>query len=110
MARGVDRYDAYGQGDQDGDDPFARRVSANLRNQFEAPVLLYAGAAILIALDAAAWWAVALAWASFGGRVIHTSVQLFTTNVRLRGQVFAANFLAVVGLWVGIAGVAVGLV
>ena len=43
--------------------------------------------------------AVALAWVFVGGRLLHSGVQVLTTNVRLRGLVFTVNFLAVLGLW-----------
>ena len=42
----------------------------------------------------------ALAWLFVAGRVLHRPVQVFTTNIRLRGLVFMVNFLAVFGLWV----------
>jgi hypothetical protein len=45
-----------------------------------------------------------LAWVFVAGRVLHSGVQVFTANVRLRGAVFTINFLAVLALWVGIVG------
>jgi hypothetical protein len=87
----------------DGSNPWAvvePRISANLSNQFEWPVFFYAACILLIqnqsALAAAAW----LAWIFILGRVVHSCVQILTTNVRLRGLVFTINFLATLGLWV----------
>ena len=87
----------------DGSNPWAvvePRISANLSNQFEWPVFFYAACILLIqnqsALTAAAW----LAWIFILGRVVHSCVQILTTNVRLRGLVFTINFLATLGLWV----------
>jgi hypothetical protein len=87
----------------DGSNPWAvvePRISANLSNQFEWPVFFYAACILLIqnqsALAAAAW----LAWIFILGRVVHSGVQILTTNVRLRGLVFTINFLATLGLWV----------
>jgi hypothetical protein len=87
----------------DGSNPWTvvePRISANLSNQFEWPVFFYAACILLIqnqsALAAAAW----LAWVFIIGRVIHSCVQILTTNVRLRGLVFTINFLATLGLWV----------
>lgn len=40
-----------------------------------------------------------LAWVFVAGRLIHAYVQVFTTNVRLRGIVFTINFVAVLGMW-----------
>ncbi|QSX73980.1 MAPEG family protein [Lysobacter arenosi] len=85
----------------DGGNPWARiepRISANLSNQFEWPLLFYAACIILMQSDAADD-ALALAWIFVGGRVLHSLVQILTTNIRLRGAVFTINFLAVIGLW-----------
>ena len=86
----------------DGSNPWAvvePRISANLSNQFEWPVFFYAACILLIqdqsALVAAAW----LAWIFILGRVVHSCVQILTTNVRLRGLVFTINSLATPGLW-----------
>lgn len=85
----------------DGSNPFAeveRRISANLSNQFEWPVLFYA-ACILLLRGSPDVVAAVLAWTFIGGRVLHSGVQIGIRNVRLRGLVFMVNFLAVLGLW-----------
>ena len=88
----------------DGSNPFARiepRISANLSNQFEWPLFFHAACVILMVLQADTnGLALALAWTFVVGRVLHSLVQVLTTNIRLRGAVFTLNFLAVVGLWV----------
>ena len=86
----------------DGSNPWAGiepRISANLSNQFEWPLFFYAACLLLIFLQAISQAAVTLAWLFIAGRVIHSIVQIFTTNIRLRGLVFTINFLAVLGLW-----------
>ena len=93
----------------DGSNPFAKfepRISANLSNQFEWPLLFYVACILLHLLGASGPLPVVLAWAFVLGRVLHTGVQVFTANVRLRGVVFTLNFLAVVGLWVLVLGLA----
>jgi hypothetical protein len=88
----------------DGSNPWAKvepRISANLSNQFEWPLLFHIACVLLIVLgqdDAPA--AIALAWLFIAGRLLHSGVQIFTTNVRLRGLVFMLNFVAVLALWV----------
>jgi hypothetical protein len=87
----------------DGTNPFAAlepRVSANLSNQFEWPVLFYAICILLIArpefykpID------LCLAWLFVVGRIAHSVVQIFTANIRLRGLIFTINFVAVIGMW-----------
>ncbi len=87
----------------DGSNPWARiepRISANLSNQFEWPLLFYAACILLLQAGASGDSALVLAWIFVGGRVLHSIVQILTTNIRLRGAVFTINFLAVIGLWV----------
>lgn len=86
----------------DGINPWASiepRISANLSNQFEWPLLFYAACLFLLQFPPTAA-AVTLAWIFVAGRVLHSAVQILTRNVRLRGVVFTINFLAVLGLWV----------
>ena len=87
----------------DGSNPWAAiepRISANLSNQFEWPLFFHAGCLVLLQLHAVTSAAVVLAWIFVLGRILHSAVQIFTTNVRLRGAVFTVNFLAVLGLWI----------
>jgi hypothetical protein len=87
----------------DGSNPWAAvepRISANLSNQFEWPVPFYVACLLLILGQSEGAAAVWLAWLFVLGRVAHSAIQIFTTNVRLRGLVFTINFLAALGLWV----------
>lgn len=87
----------------DGSNPFAvvePRISANLSNQFEWPVFFYAACLLLIQAQAHSVWALGLAWLFVVGRLLHSLVQILTTNVRLRGLVYTINFLAVLAMWV----------
>lgn len=86
----------------DGTNPWAKlepRISANLSNQFEWPVFFH-GICLLLTLvhgeSTAQLW---LAWIFVAGRLAHSGVQVFTANVRLRGAVFAINFMAVLVMW-----------
>ena len=87
----------------DGTNPWALyepRISANLRNQFEWPLVFYAVCLLLILepgrMHQSHVW---LAWIFVLGRVLHTGVQVLTANVRLRGIVFTVNFAAVLVMW-----------
>lgn len=85
----------------DGSNPWAKiepRISANLSNQFEWPILFYVACLLLIHRQAQSI-ILLLAWIFVVGRLLHSLVQIFTTNVRLRGLIFTINFLAVLGLW-----------
>lgn len=88
----------------DGSNPFAKlepKISANLTNQFEWPVLFYAVSIILISRPELyqplyLWFA----WLFIFGRIIHSLIQIFTSNIRLRGAIFTINFIAVICMWV----------
>jgi hypothetical protein len=87
----------------DGSNPFATlepRISRNLSNQFEWPLLFHVACLLLILGNSESSAAVLLAWTFILGRLVHSGVQILTTNVRLRGLVFTINFLATLGLWV----------
>ena len=87
----------------DGSNPWAGlepRISANLSNQFEWPLFFHVGCVALLLLQPVpSLPALTLAWIFVAGRVLHSAVQILTTNIRLRGLVFTVNFLAVLGLW-----------
>jgi len=74
------------------------RITRNLANQFELPIIFYALVVLLVALGQVTIYDVIAAWVFVAGRVAHTLVQTLTDNVPLRGQVFTVNFLAVVAL------------
>ena len=75
------------------------KISANLSNQFEWPVFFYVVCVLLMQHGAVDSVQIGLAWLFFIGRIIHSSVQILTNNVRLRGLVFTINFLAVLVMW-----------
>jgi len=76
-----------------------RRISANLSNQFEWPLFFYVACLVFLQRPLMGQLELGLAWLFVLGRLAHSCVQVFTTNVRLRGIVFTANFLAVVAMW-----------
>lgn len=76
------------------------RISANLSNQFEWPLFFYIASLLLIATESNSIMAVGFAWLFIAGRILHSLVQILTSNIRVRGLVFTVNFLAVLALWV----------
>ena len=88
---------------KDGSNPFQNiqpKVSANLSNQFEWPMLFYIVCVILIASEnTISGTQIYLAWLFVFGRYLHSFVQIFTSNIRLRGIVFTINFVAVIAMW-----------
>lgn len=89
----------------DGSNPWARfepRISANLSNQFEWPVFFYAACLLQFDQQAGHQLQMWLAWTFIAGRLAHSAVQVFTANIRWRGAVFTVNFVAVLGMWLGL--------
>jgi len=85
-----------------GSNPWANvepRISANLSNQFEWPLFFYVVCLLLLEQHGVERLQLWLAWMFVAGRLMHTYVQVFTTNVRLRGIVFTVNFVAVIAMW-----------
>jgi hypothetical protein len=74
------------------------RVTRNLSNQFELPIIFYAAVVLLTATNNVTTLDIVSAWIFVAGRVIHTLVQCLIDNVPLRGQVFLINFAGVVVL------------
>lgn len=86
----------------DGSNPWSQlepRISANLSNQFEWPLFFHIACTLLLQQPVVGRVPLVLAWVFVAGRVLHSGVQVFTTNVRLRGAVFTINFLAVLAIW-----------
>jgi len=77
------------------------KISANLSNQFEWPVFFHVLCVMLYVEQSAVTSTMMLmAWAFVIGRVLHSLVQICSSNVRVRGLVFTINFLAVIAMWV----------
>jgi hypothetical protein len=82
-----------------GDEGRAARVAANLNNQFQAPVLFHCLALALWLSGTVTVIELVLAWIFIGGRLIHTLIHAFSTNVVVRGLVFSINFTALCLMW-----------
>ena len=78
--------------------PDIARITRNLANQFELPVIVYASVLLLLHFGALGGWDVGFCWAFAAGRVLHTGVQTLTDDVPLRGRVFMVGFLACAAL------------
>lgn len=96
VGRGETEYAAFVLGH---DEPLhVARITRNLANQFELPVLFYALVLMLVTAGDVTTFDVIAAWLFVVGRVLHMVVQTFTDNVLLRGRVFAINYLAVIAM------------
>ena len=96
VARGEVKYAAFALSRNEPAD--VARVTRNLANQFELPVIFYAVVVLLVVIGRVSTIDVLAAWVFVAGRVIHTLVQTLTDDVPLRGRVFMINFAALVVL------------
>ncbi len=78
--------------------PALARVTRNVANQFEAPVLFYALVLLILVLQAATLFDVVVAWLFVLGRIAHAVVHINTENVLLRSRIFRLGLLLVVVL------------
>jgi hypothetical protein len=96
VKRGEVAYSAFALGRDE--PPGIARISRNLANQFELPVIFYAMVVLLVTLGQSTLVDTVAAWVFVAGRIVHTLVQTLTDDVPLRGRVFVINFLAVLVL------------
>src|SRR5262245_42623873 len=90
VRRGEVEYSCFVLGEQEPRQ--AARISRNLSNQFELPVIFYAAVLLIVLLEQGTLVDAIAAWVFVVGRIVHTMVQTMTENVQLRGQVFTINF------------------
>jgi hypothetical protein len=105
VARGEVKYSAFALGRNEPTD--VARITRNLANQFELPVIFYAVVLLLVVIGRVSTIDVLAAWVFVAGRVIHTLVQTLTDDVPLRGRAFVINFVALVVLVVHVVMLAV---
>lgn len=77
----------------------ARLLSNSFDNQFQLPVLFYAGVLLSLSAGAAGWAEVVLAFAFVALRYWHAGIHVTTNNVVQRFAVYAAGFAVLVLYW-----------
>lgn len=77
----------------------ARLVGNAFHNQLELPPLFYALVLFLLATDAWTGADAILAWIFVATRYAHAAVHVTTNDVRLRGPLFVAGALVLLGHW-----------
>jgi hypothetical protein len=76
-----------------------RKVSNNMHNQFETPILFYVLCGAATYIGATGLVMALLAWAYVVTRVIHTSVHVTSNDVQRRFMVFAVGIAVLVAMW-----------
>jgi hypothetical protein len=83
----------------EGEPPELAAQSRNVLNLYEMPTLFYAGTALAFAAGESGALLVALGWAYFTLRVVHTAIHLSTNRVLWRFRAFAASWLVLAAYW-----------
>lgn len=79
-----------------------RKISNNMHNQFETPLLFFVLLGIATYVGATNTLMVTLAWFYFATRVVHTAIHTTTNFVPYRFYVFLAGFLSLIAMWIAI--------
>ena len=77
-----------------------RKINNNIRNQFEVPVLFYALALTLFALNAVSVAALSIAWLFVLSRLVHAYIHVGTNYVPHRRNAFMFGCVMIVALTV----------
>ena len=77
----------------------ALKFGNNMQNQFETPILLYAGASIALAVGVASWVMAGAAVAYVLARIWHRWIHVRHNNVRKRFAVFVYGIAAITVFW-----------
>ena len=86
----------------------AVNASANLRNQFEVPVLFYVMCLAAMQVDAAGTAMIVLAWLFVVSRAIHAAIHLTYNHIPHRFAAFFFSVAAVTLMWVVLAAHLIG--
>jgi hypothetical protein len=79
-----------------------RKISNNMHNQFETPLLFFVLLGIATYVGATNPIMVALAWFYFATRVVHTAIHTTTNFVPYRFYAFLAGVLSLIAMWIAI--------
>jgi len=77
-------------------------LQANVRNQFETPVILFAGVGTALALGVAGWGVALFAWTYIATRIVHRAVHVGRNRLGSRFRAYVVGLLALAGLWVAL--------
>jgi hypothetical protein len=80
-----------------------KQIGNNFNNQFQTPMLWYAGTALVIALGIADVVFVGLSWIYLLLRFVHSIVHMGSNDVPTRMRVFMVSFFVLVAMWLWLA-------
>jgi hypothetical protein len=77
----------------------AKKISNNMHNQFETPLLFYVLCGIATYIAATDFLMTLLAWVYVATRLVHTGIHVTTNRVPRRFLVFAIGVAVLVAMW-----------
>lgn len=89
-------YKTYNQGEQPAR---LHLIGRHIQNHFEVPPLFHMGVLATYASDSVTTLGVALAWAFFGFRCVHSLIHLGSNNVSARFAAYGSSLFVLTGLW-----------
>jgi hypothetical protein len=79
-----------------------RKISNNMHNQFETPILFYVLCGVATFVGATDFLMTLLAWVYVATRVLHTAIHTTTNYVPRRFYAFLVGVIALILMWVAI--------
>ena len=79
-----------------------RKLQANTSNQFETPILFFAGIAIALGSGAATPWVALFAWLYVASRLAHRRIHVGTNDVTARFRAYLMGLFALMAMWVAL--------
>ncbi len=80
-----------------------QQLGNTLNNQWETPILFYAGIGLALIVGAQSPWLVPLAWAWIGFRVLHALIYITVNHLLFRFLAFGTSVTALFGFWIALA-------
>jgi len=79
-----------------------QKFQANTSNQFETPILFFAGIAIALGAGAASAWVALFAWLYVASRLAHRRIHVGSNDVAQRFRAYLMGLFALAALWIAL--------
>ena len=79
-----------------------QKLQANVRNQFETPVLFFAGVSIALGTGSVNAAIVLFAWIFVMSRIIHHLIHVGSNRVGKRFYTYVVGLISIAGLWIAL--------
>jgi len=76
-----------------------KKISNNMHNQFETPILFYVLCGLATAIGATGTLMAVLAWSWFASRLVHCAIHVTSNRIRYRFCAFAVGVTILLVMW-----------